>query len=211
MRIATITEIASVVLSVMIAVWIVVPLAPGRRWLFAIPALSAFALIVYSLRIRGESLESIGLGASHFVESLRLITIPTAIAVGLLLLIGWSNSSIRFDGNLPFKLVSLPLWGLLQQFILQSFIYRRIRMITRSRALALICASALFALVHLPNPTLTVLTFIGAIVWSSVFERAPNIYPLAVSHALASLTVMSTLPTSMLRSLSVGYKYFFFQ
>ena len=209
-RVATIAEIASVITSVMIALWIVVPLAPGNRIVLSIPAILALALVLTSQRIRGESARELGLGTSHLVEALRLIAAPSIAALLLLTLIGWSYSSLRFE-NVGLKLVGLPLWALLQQFILQGYIYRRVRSITSSSNLAIVITALLFAIVHLPNPTLSFLTLVGAMVWSWVYERAPNLYPLALSHGLASLFVMSTLPGSMLRSLSVGYKYFYFQ
>lgn len=210
-RLVTIAEVASVMISVMIALWIVVPLAPGNRVLLALPAALALGLILISQHLRGERLAELGLGPANFGKALRLVALPTSGVLVLLTLIGWHYGSIRFDENVPLKLIGLPIWALLQQFILQGFIYRRVRSLTSTSARAMIGTSLIFGLVHLPNPTLSVLTFTGALVWSWTYERAPNLYPLALSHGLSSLFVMSMLPGWMLRSLSVGYKYFFFQ
>lgn len=210
-RLATTTEIASVVISVMIALWVVIPLAPGNRLLLSVPSLLALALVLTSQYLRGEGFAELGLGTSNLGRAFRLIAGPTVFALLVLTLIGRHYDSIRFDENTPLKLVGLPIWALLQQFILQGFIYRRVRSIASSTTGAVIITSLIFGLVHLPNPTLSILTMTGAAVWSWVYERAPNLYPLALSHGLTSLFVMSTLPGWLLRSLSVGYKYFYFQ
>jgi membrane protease YdiL (CAAX protease family) len=210
-RFVTIAEVASIVISVMIAVWIVVPLAPGNRALLAVPTVLALALVLISQQLHGERLTDLGLGLSSLGKAFRLIALPTIAAIVALLLIGWHYDSINFDENTPLKLIGLPIWALLQQFILQGFIYRRVRSLTSTGTLAIVLTAIIFGFVHLPNLTLTLLTVTGACVWSWVYERAPNLYPLALSHGLASLFVMSTLPTWMLRSLSVGYKYFFFR
>jgi hypothetical protein len=44
------------------------------------------------------------------------------------------------------------MWGLLQQFILQAFIYRRVRSATRNRLLAMILTATLFSLVASAEP-----------------------------------------------------------
>lgn len=210
-RVSTIGEVTSIVASVMIALWIVVPLAPGNRTLLAVPVVLALALVLISQQVRGERLAEVGFGAANFGKACRLVTIPTIAALLVLTLIGWHYASIHFDKGVLLKLIGLPIWALVQQFILQGFIYRRVRSLTSTANQAAMITAAVFGAVHLPNLTLAILTFIGGFVWSMVYERAPNLYPLALSHGLVSLFVMSTLPNWMLRSLSVGYKYFFFQ
>ncbi len=206
----TIVEVATVVLSILIALWVVVPLMPGSP-VIAVPALLACSLIVYSQYIRGESLEELGLTRTNFGRAGGLLWLPTLLASLVLFGIGWRSSTLRIDGSFLLKLTTLPIWGLIQQYILQAFIYRRMRAVLGQRAVAGIIAAGLFALVHLPNPMLTILTFAGALVWIAIYERAPNLYALGLSHGIVSLVVMITVPHWMLPSLSVGYKYLFYQ
>ncbi|MGH9766710.1 MAG: hypothetical protein ACREAB_04680, partial [Blastocatellia bacterium] len=65
LRAVSALEIASVLVSVFITAWAIIPLQPGQRWLTAVPALLAVALMINSRRVRGESLRAVGISAEH--------------------------------------------------------------------------------------------------------------------------------------------------
>jgi len=65
-----------------------------------------------------------------------------------------------------------------------------------------------FGGLHLPNPLLTILTLGGGIIWAAVYQRAPNLFALALSHSLMTWVLVSTLPASALNHLRIGFKYF---
>src|SRR5262245_28830349 len=77
MRAVSALEIASVFVTVMIISWAITPLQASPRWVAALPALLAIALIINSQRERGESPREIGLGFEHFFRALRLLAAPT--------------------------------------------------------------------------------------------------------------------------------------
>jgi membrane protease YdiL (CAAX protease family) len=60
----------------------------------------------------------------------------------------------------------------------------------------------------LPNVWLAVATFTGGVVWAAVYQRAPNLFALALSHALMTGVIIATLPPSALHHLRIGFKYF---
>lgn len=216
LRFVTALEVGSVVGSVFLTLWLIIPIGPPFRWMWAIPGLLALGLIIYSHRVRGESPRQLGLSTENFGRAMKLLALPTLAATLILAGIGWSSG--MYGGGFRFGLLLLPLWGLVQQMILQGFLYRRLRYLTTGDEsspgrvnLAVLLTALVFSLAHAPNPALMTLTFLGGLIWSWVYERAPNLPALALSHGLMSALVITSLPPWMLHSMSVGYKHFLYQ
>ncbi|MEO6724047.1 MAG: CPBP family intramembrane glutamic endopeptidase [Blastocatellia bacterium] len=215
-------EVASVLSSVFITTWVIIPLQPQQRWLIAVPVLLAFVLIVNSQRMRGERLREIGFTLHNFEQALKLVAPPTILICTVCAALGYFTSSFHLTSHFWTNLLFLPVWGLTQQYVLQGFIYRRIRFVVMGETtppskqrwrvnLAILTTAAIFALAHAPNLMLMFLTLLGALLWSWIYERAPNLLALGLSHAVISLTLMTSLPSWLLPSLSVGYKHFLYQ
>ncbi|MGE0129368.1 MAG: lysostaphin resistance A-like protein [Blastocatellales bacterium] len=218
----TALELASVLVSVLITTWAIIPLQPRQRWLMAVPALLAIALMVNSQRVRGESLREVGLSFGHFSRALRLVAAPTIFACGVFAAIGYGAGSFHRTSHFWLNALVTPVWALIQQYVLQGFIYRRVRFLLlgeslapderkRRTRLAILATAAIFSGAHAPNLALMALTFAGGLIWSWVYERAPNLFAIALSHAVISLMLMTSLPPWLLPSMSVGYKHFLYQ
>ena len=212
MRALAFWEIVSVTSTALIAVWAVLALATSRLMLI-IPVALAFSFILLSHRIRNESARDLGWRRDNFLEAVRLLALPMLAAAVVMITIGWYLGSLRFA--LPrnrLSLLWLPFvgvaWGLIQQFVLQSFFNRRAQMVWGRGLLSVLVVAFIFALIHLPNLWLAAATFFGGIVWASVYQRAPNLPALALSHALMTWVLITTVPQSALQSLRVGFKYF---
>jgi membrane protease YdiL (CAAX protease family) len=102
------------------------------------------------------------------------------------------------------------LWALEQQFILQSFFYVRMESLLGSRR-AVWGAALLFCLAHLPSPVLTLMSFIGGLLFCEMFRRYRNIFPLGLVHAALGLTIAASLPDSMLHHMRVGIGYMLYR
>jgi len=222
LRAVTVLEVASVLASVFITVWVIIPLQPRQRWLAAVPALLAIALMINSHRLRGEKFREFGFGLRHFGRALRMVGPPTLLACAGFAAVGHVTGSLHLTTHFWTSVLVVPVWGLVQQYALQGFIYRRMRSVfvdvTGSPAeqrqqvkLAILATAAIFALAHAPNVMLMFLTLLGALLWSWVYERAPNLLALGLSHAAVSLMLMTSLPSWLLPSMSVGYKHFLYQ
>jgi membrane protease YdiL (CAAX protease family) len=91
-----------------------------------------------------------------------------------------------------------------------GFAYRRLRQCLHANQSITITAS-LFALLHAPSYPLMILTFLGGLIWSFVYERAPNLFASAISHTLLSATVLVAVPEWILPSMTVGYRCLLYQ
>jgi membrane protease YdiL (CAAX protease family) len=205
-------EIVSLTSTALIAVWAVLALAT-TRWLLLVPIILAFSFIILSHRIRHETARELGWRTDNFLEAMRLLALPMIGAGLVMAVMGWFLGSLRFA--LPEKrsaLLWLPFvgmaWGLVQQYVLQAFFNRRAQMVWGRGWLSVLVVAFIFALIHLPNLWLAVATFAGGVVWAAVYQRAPNLLALGLSHGVMTWVLISTVPQSALQSLRVGFKYF---
>lgn len=208
-RVLAAWEIASVTSSFLIAAWLILPFIGNDKVVWAIPVAMAFALMIGSHRARRETPRDIGWRTDNFFEAVRLLILPVLGVVVVIFIAGWLVGSLRFEASqFRPRFLWLPLWGLAQQYVMQGFINRRAQMIWgRGWASALLVA-LIFGLLHLPNLWLMVATFAGGLILALVYQRVPNLPALALAHGLVSLLMVSTLPTTALHSMRVGFKYF---
>lgn len=202
-------EVASVTASFLIAEWVVLPFAGNSKLVAAVPVGLAFALMLFSHRERGETAREVGWRLDNFWPAARLLALPVLAAAIVILAAGWLLKSLRFDGRQLMEwALWLPLWGLMQQYVLQGFVNRRAQLALGRGRRSVLLVALIFTLLHLPNPWLAAATFAGGLVWAHVYQRAPNLPALALSHALMSLLLAASLPPALIRSLRVGIKYF---
>lgn len=205
-------EIVSVVISCLIAGWVITAVAGASNLLIIVPIIFAFGLMFWSQRLRRESLREIGFRLDNFGKAARLLVLPMIAGSVILIGIGYFYGSIDFfrwrGGG---AILGMPLlgiaWGLVQQYALQGFINRRAQLVWGPGLVSVLVVAALFGAFHLPNPALVASTFVGGLVWATVYQRAPNLFALAISHGLMTWILISTVPGSLLHGLRVGYKF----
>jgi membrane protease YdiL (CAAX protease family) len=207
-------EITSVVSSALIAEWILSAAAGRTKAIIAIPTSLAFFLIVSSQRLRRENHRELGFRLDNFLQALKLLLVPMVLVAVLTFVIGWIFGArpdfLRWhaERRLAAQLGLGTAWGFLQQYVLQSFLNRRTQTVWGSGAISVLVTAAIFAGLHFPNPWLMVVTFVGGLIWANVFQRAPNLFALALSHSVMTWILVSTLPASALNHLRIGFKYF---
>lgn len=197
--IRSLIEIAIVFALILAAVW-----TPQGR-LNAFFSISAAACVV-AFAIAG-SWTSNELGLTRPLRGAFWI-----IAIGALLcVIIWSAGiAFRFIGAgyaIPWdRSWQYAIWALVQQFILQSIFFVRLEPILGgSRAIT--CAASLYAIAHVPSPVLTVLSFLGGLIFCELFRRYRNLFPLGIIHAALGLTIAVSLPDKWLHHMRVGIGY----
>lgn len=206
-------EIVAASTSALAAEWVVGTLSGGGRLLLLVPVTTAVALMLLSHRARGESAREIGWRLDNFGGAARLLLPPMLAVSALLVGLGWYAGTLdfgRWEGGQ--SIMGVPglslVWGPLQQYALQGFINRRAQVALGRGAPSVLLVALLFALFHLPNPWLTFATFAGGLLWAYVYQRAPNILAVGLSHSLMTWVMISSVPPGVLHNLRVGFKYF---
>jgi hypothetical protein len=178
-----------------------------------IAALAAALWIVLATVVNRRSPRQIGLGLSGLEKA--LIAIPVAAVVaGVIALIAWQAGTLHalFGARPPlWHSLGYVIWAMVQQFILNSFFFITLEDLLGDSKQALWWAAALFALAHIPNPVLTVGTFVAALFFVSMFRLYRNIYPLGLAHAMLGLALAMTVPEGWIRHMRVGIAYLHFR
>jgi membrane protease YdiL (CAAX protease family) len=188
----------AILTTILVYVWMLEPTGLP----VGVPAAIVVALTIWS----GVRSGRWGLSTAAFFPALRAATLFTVPAVAVVLGIGAGLGTLRDRGQLLQNLVALIAWGGAQQWVLQTVVLQEARRLnTRDRGVLL--AALLFAVVHLPNPLLTLTTFIGAVAWCAIFARHPNIVPLAISHALGTLALLYAFDEATTGHLRIGRAY----
>jgi membrane protease YdiL (CAAX protease family) len=188
---------------IMVAVWT----PPGRintvSNLFA-----ALCILWFTVRSRYSVRE---LGLTRPGSGAVATVVCGAFLVVAIVVIGSAIHNLGPAQRVPWERIwKYALWALEQQFILQSFFYVRMESLLGSRR-AVWGAALLFCLAHLPSPVLTLMSFIGGLLFCEMFRRYRNIFPLGLVHAVLGLTIAASLPDSLLHHMRVGIGYLLYR
>jgi hypothetical protein len=200
-------EFAALVSGVLAIMWIV-PFLPAPDLVKDIFVGSLLLLLVFC-RVREDvSWRALGFRVDNFVPVLfRLTPYFGGLILGLLS-IGAAAGTLRFGVKSWLMLPVLPLWALLQQYMLLAFAHRRLCVLLGSGQRCTWATATLFGIMHLPNPMLTLVCAFGGFVWAREYSRSPNLYAHVVTHTVGSMILASSLPRVLLKNMVVGYRYF---
>ena len=182
--------------------WVAAPLGTVRGPWLVLPVVLVIALtIAHNRRTRDW-----GFNAKAFWPALGLAAILTAVFSGIL---WWAGRQFGPPPHRDAPLLDflyVVVWGGAQQFVLQTVVFREAHSVARRAAVPL--AAAIFAAFHLPNPFLVIVTFIGGLIWCAIYARHPNLVPLALSHAAATVIILMSFNLATTGALRTGWRYF---
>ena len=203
-RVLATGEIALILGLIFLIIWVVEPLdRPGLD--LALRALAG-VLLIGSPWLHHDSLDRLGLRLDNFWKAMAGVLPISLVAASVAIGAGFFLKSIDPPRSVPVALAEYFAWAMAQQFALQSVVLRRLEDMG-FRGGAPLAAAALFSLVHLPNPGLLILTFLGGLLWCSAFRRNPNLLAVALSHAILAVVIVSTLPPEATGGYRIGPPY----
>jgi membrane protease YdiL (CAAX protease family) len=189
-----------VLTSLLVYVWLIEPNVAHSAVL--IPAAILVILTAWhDLRYRDW-----GFSWRALVPGLWRALVVTFVAVLLIVGAGAAVGTLHDRRDFLGSLAPLVLWGGAQQWVLQTLVLREAQRAS-SRAKGIVIAALLFGAVHLPNPLLTPVTAAAALVWCWLYDRHPNIIPLALSHGLGTLALRYAFDETITGRLRIGAAY----
>ena len=198
-RVRDVAEVAIVLVLILTAVW-----TPQGRVNAFVSISAAACVVAFAIAGRWSARE---LGLTRPLAGVGHILLVGAMLCGAIALLG---IPLRFGGTgnlLPLsRSWQYVVWALAQEFILQGIFFVRFESLLGSKR-AVLAASGLFAIAHIPSPLLTLLSFVGGILFCELFHRFRNLYPLGIIHGALGLTIAASLPDHWLHHMRVGIGY----
>ena len=180
---------------------------------FTLCVILYFTIGVASHLRAGEGLADLGIRIDN-LGAAALDALVATMVIGLLLAAAGSLlGSMDFPplALWPHTLMDGVIWGLMQQYGLLCIFYRRFsELFPRHRDAPLWAASAIFALLHLPNPFLTLVTLGAGALSCWLYRRRQNLLVLGVMHGLVSFLIVHTLTSGITMGMRVGPGFFRF-
>lgn len=173
---------------------------------FALCLTFYFGIGVVGHWLRRESPREIGLRLDNLHQSVvdaARVTLPVIVVVSLIGLIAGSMSYPPME-SWPERLGRGWVWGTMQQYGLTAFFYRRFFEVSGSGTAATASAASLFAVFHLPNAFLMLVTLAAGALACWLYRRQPNLLVLGLVHALISFSLLHSLPAALTLRLRVG-------
>jgi hypothetical protein len=187
---------------IMIAVWSPPSAQPVLYWI-------TFSWILSVLLLARRDHASLGLSFRSIHRSLWVVGVALMLALIQIAISIQLGALHPMYGPVPVgsHMWGYVIWAFLQQLVLQGFFLLRLLRLLPSPRSAVVTAAALFALVHLPNPLLTVATLVWGLVACTVFLKYRSLYTLGFIHGILGLCIAVSVPSAIHHHMRVGLGY----
>ena len=158
-----------------------------RPWFVAAVMLGWGGYVALRLRRDPQALRRWGLSRDRLGRSLAVLSPPALISVGAMAAFAAWQGSLSMSLEVLLLVVLYPVWGVVQQFLLQSIFadnLRRIGPLQDRPALVVLSTAVLFGCIHWPYPALMVATTVMGLVFTAAFLRHRQIWSLGLLHGV---------------------------
>ncbi|HEY3624749.1 MAG TPA: CPBP family glutamic-type intramembrane protease [Terracidiphilus sp.] len=195
-------ELGGIYALILVVIW------TPRPWQAALWVVAA-ATLTYIAYLSFEGLRPMGLCTANLVRSLWAVAFAMAVSMIAVVLAGRLHTLHMPQTPWLFlrRYGLYVLWAAVQQIILQwFFLSRSLRLMNDATAAAAVTAG-LFAVAHLPNPVLTLITLVFGLASCFFFLHYRNLVPLAIAHAILGIAIAVTIPNAINHNMRVGIGY----
>ena len=182
------------------------------RWQYTRPHLWILLAVgmVLTHIVHRDTWRTVGITRSELGASSEAV-LPVMIALYVPLLI-FGFASRRLTLLLPGRasllyFLGYGFWCLCQQYMTQSYFHNRLLSVIPSPHLTSSLTAIMFGAAHLPNPILTAATAVGGFIFSEIFARHRNIWPLALAQTVGGFLIAAITPPSLIHNMRVGPGY----
>jgi hypothetical protein len=152
------------------------------RGVFVAAAVSFWTGFVWHHARRDPAaLRTWGFRLDTFRPAFQAATAFSLPVAGVMALVGAGRGTLRFPPHAWILMALYPVWGVIQQFLVQALIVRNLEG-SLPRAGLLLLGSCLFAIVHVPEAPLMLATFGLGLVFIPLYLRYRNLWPLGLYH-----------------------------
>lgn len=168
-----------------------------------------FAFIAVTAWLARRHHETHGLGLRGFVPSLWIVFVSITVFLAAIPIAAHLHTLHPLYGVMPVSahIAGYAVWALMQQFILQIYVLLRLLRLGVRRTPAVALAALLFAIAHIPNLLLVVLTVVWGAISCVLFLRYRNLYTIAIAHGILGMCLAVTVPNSVHHHMRVGLGY----
>lgn len=156
---------------------------PGRGAFLLATVVGWVGYLAHRIVRRPEALREYGLARDGLGASAAAAGVILLVGTLVCFAIGSRRGGVTLSRNMLWTALLYPIWGILQQVLVQGVAVRNLARAIPGAVVVLV-AGLLFGLVHLPHLALAAATATLGGVFTLVFLRHRNVWPLGVCHGL---------------------------
>jgi membrane protease YdiL (CAAX protease family) len=165
-------------------------------------------LAVSGHRRRGETPRDLGFRLDNAGQSARVVLTYVGPLIAVVIATGIAFDLTREPPieRLATRSILMPVFGVVQQYALLGFYFRRFEEALPWRGLALPAAAGTFAVFHAPDPAIVTVSFLLGAGACWLYRRASNLWVLGLAHGVLSLAIAMFLAKWLPIGLKVGLR-----